>query len=239
MAGRFLQGVGAGGLVPATLALVADLWPAERRGVPLGVVSAVQELGSVIGPLYGAVILAVSDWRVIFAVNMVVGWSSPLLVRSLGSGGIDRPADPARRRGCGHRRLGRVVCLVVLPGARRTRLRGARALVSDVTWGQLFMPDVGRADGRPRRSGRGGWPRSCSSSGADRAPTTGRPAGLVGGGPQADLPGALFLAAALGGVILAFATADPRVQVLRTAGLVVPPRGGRGHRRVRAGTSAP
>ena len=30
---------------------------------------------------------------------------------------------------------------------------------------------------------------------------------------QADLPGALFLAAALGGVILAFATADPRVEV--------------------------
>ena len=36
--GRGLQGIGAGGLVPATLALVADRWPPERRSLPLGVV---------------------------------------------------------------------------------------------------------------------------------------------------------------------------------------------------------
>jgi MFS family permease len=71
--GRFLQGVGGGGLVPATLALVADIWPVDRRGVPLGVVGAVQELGSVLGPLYGAVVLAQASWRAIFWLNLVVG----------------------------------------------------------------------------------------------------------------------------------------------------------------------
>lgn len=71
--GRFLQGAGGGALVPVTLALVADLWPPDRRGVPLGLVGAVQELGSVLGPLFGAAILAVADWRAIFWVNFAVG----------------------------------------------------------------------------------------------------------------------------------------------------------------------
>src|SRR4051795_10047538 len=47
VAGRGIQGIGAGGLVPATLALVADRWPVERRSLPLGVLGAVQEAGAV------------------------------------------------------------------------------------------------------------------------------------------------------------------------------------------------
>ena len=85
--GRFLQGVGGGGLVPATLALVADLYPPARRGVPLGVVGAVQELGSVVGPLYGAVVLAVAEWRAIFSLNLAAG-----LVLAVASGA--RAGDP-------------------------------------------------------------------------------------------------------------------------------------------------
>src|SRR6476469_7619962 len=73
VAGRGLQGIGAGGLVPATLALVADRWPPERRALPLGVVGAVQEAGAVLGPLAGALVLAVADWRAIFWLNLVLG----------------------------------------------------------------------------------------------------------------------------------------------------------------------
>ena len=71
--GRVIQGVGGGGLVPATLALVADLWPVERRGTPLGVVGAVQALGSVLGPALGAAVLVVAQWRAIFWLNAVAG----------------------------------------------------------------------------------------------------------------------------------------------------------------------
>ncbi|HWW09830.1 MAG TPA: MFS transporter [Candidatus Acidoferrales bacterium] len=70
VAGRALQGIGGGGLVPVTLALVADRWPVRDRGIPLGVVGGVQELGSVVGPLYGALILSFSTWRTIFWLNL-------------------------------------------------------------------------------------------------------------------------------------------------------------------------
>ncbi len=84
VAGRFLQGVGGGGLVPVTLALVADLYPADRRGIPLGVVGAVQELGSVLGPLYGAVVLAFGTWRDIFWINLAVGLVLAAAIVTLG-----------------------------------------------------------------------------------------------------------------------------------------------------------
>jgi MFS family permease len=72
VAGRAGQGVGGGGLVPVTLAMVADRWPPDSRGLPLGIVGAVQELGSVIGPLYGAAIVAVASWRAIFWINVPI-----------------------------------------------------------------------------------------------------------------------------------------------------------------------
>ena len=82
--GRVLQGIGGGGLVPATLALVADLYPPRRRGLPLGVVGAVQEFGNVVGPLYGAVVLAFGTWRDIFWINLAVGLVLAAVIRQRG-----------------------------------------------------------------------------------------------------------------------------------------------------------
>ncbi len=91
VAGRVVQGVGGGGLVPATLAIVAELWPADRRGVPLGVVGAVQELGSVLGPVLGALVLVVAQWRAIFWINAVLGLVLAGAVVVTGGRGVPRP----------------------------------------------------------------------------------------------------------------------------------------------------
>jgi MFS family permease len=89
--GRVIQGLGGGGLVPATLAIVGALWPPERRGLPLGVVGAVQELGSVLGPLLGALILAVADWRAIFWLNAAAGIILAVAVAAVGGAPLTRP----------------------------------------------------------------------------------------------------------------------------------------------------
>src|SRR2546423_9682306 len=64
VAGRVLQGLGGGALVPLTLALAADLYPPGRRGVVLGLVSGVQEAGSVVGPVWGTAVGPPGGWRV-------------------------------------------------------------------------------------------------------------------------------------------------------------------------------
>jgi MFS family permease len=216
--GRFLQGVGGGGLVPATLALVADLYPADRRGVPLGLVSAVQELGSVVGPLYGAVVLAVSGWRVIFALNLAVGVVLAVAVRRVWSDTDHHVGGPPPRGLKGFDWVGSGLGVLGL-GAAALVVGQPASLVMDVTWGQLFIPVSG--DGR--------WLTPLGIAAMvlgllflARCWTARRPLvdlrGWWSAAVAADLPGALLLAVALAGVILAFATADPRVQVFAPQG---------------------
>jgi MFS family permease len=74
VAGRVLQGLGGGGLVPLSLALAADLYRGSARNIALGAVAGLQEAGSVFGPLYGATIAALAasagGWRFVFWLNL-------------------------------------------------------------------------------------------------------------------------------------------------------------------------
>ena len=215
--GRFLQGVGGGGLVPATLALVADLYPVERRGVPLGIVSAVQELGAVIGPLFGALVISVADWRTIFMINLAVGLVLAAALRAAG-GSTAVEDEPPRTRG-GFDWGGPLLLLIALVFGVLVFVQ-PNELVTDLTWGEFFIPFAG--DSR--------WLTPVGAVAIVafllflvRSATASRPmvdlAGWVRTAREADLRGALLLAVALGGVILAFASADPQVQVFSDRGL--------------------
>ena len=200
-----MQGVGGGGLVPATLAIVAQLWPADRRGVPLGVVGAVQELGSVLGPVLGALVLVVADWRAIFWLNALLGRPAGRRRR----GDRWRP----RRRGRG-RSSWRSVWSPRWPGS--LALAAPEALTTSVSLGVPFVP-IGDATSRLATpigvvaavfllaalavGGRGAWP-------------------LL---RRADLLGAALLGGALGCVVLTFAASEPATEVVGPLGYALLP----------------
>ena len=69
---RFVQGIGAAVLQPLALANTTSVMPDERRGWAIGVFSTGGTAFLIFGPLIGAAILALGDWRWLFVLNLPV-----------------------------------------------------------------------------------------------------------------------------------------------------------------------
>jgi EmrB/QacA subfamily drug resistance transporter len=80
---RALQGLGGGGLMVLSMAIVGDLVPPRERGRYQGLFGAVFGTTSVLGPLLGGVFVDHLSWRWVFYVNLPVGVVALLVIASV------------------------------------------------------------------------------------------------------------------------------------------------------------
>ena len=70
---RGLQGLGGGGLIVITIAVIGDIVPPRERGRYQGVFGAVFGVATIIGPLLGGFFVDRLSWRWIFYINLPTG----------------------------------------------------------------------------------------------------------------------------------------------------------------------
>jgi EmrB/QacA subfamily drug resistance transporter len=73
IAARALQGAGAALVLPLTLTLLSEAFPAGRRGVALGIWSGISGLGVALGPVIGGAVVSGISWQWIFWINVPIG----------------------------------------------------------------------------------------------------------------------------------------------------------------------
>jgi EmrB/QacA subfamily drug resistance transporter len=78
---RAVQGLGAGGLISLTMAIIGDILSPRERGRYQGYLGAVFALASVVGPLLGGFFSDNLSWRWVFYINLPIG-AVALLVTS-------------------------------------------------------------------------------------------------------------------------------------------------------------
>lgn len=73
IAARALQAVGAAIVVPASLGLVLEAFGAGRRAHAVALWATAAAIAAGLGPVLGGVLVELSDWRLVFLVNLPVG----------------------------------------------------------------------------------------------------------------------------------------------------------------------
>jgi MFS family permease len=73
LAARVVEGLGAGGVLALTHAVVADAVPARERGTLAGAMAGVLAVAGTAGPLIAGLVAAVAGWRVVFVLGVPTG----------------------------------------------------------------------------------------------------------------------------------------------------------------------
>jgi NTE family protein len=91
---RVVQAIGAACLVPSGLALVLHAFPVERRSHGVALLSAVAAAAAGLGPALGGLLVSAWSWRLVFLVNLPIGFAAIVLARRR----LVESRSPGRRR---------------------------------------------------------------------------------------------------------------------------------------------
>jgi multidrug resistance protein len=72
VAGRAIQGIGGGGIIPTASAVIADALPPNERGRALGLIGATYGMAFVLGPPLAGVVMVALSWHWIFLANLPI-----------------------------------------------------------------------------------------------------------------------------------------------------------------------
>jgi EmrB/QacA subfamily drug resistance transporter len=75
---RIAQGAGAAFMMPATLSIITDAFPAHERGKAIGTWAGVSAMALAVGPLLGGFLTEHVGWQAIFFINLPVGVAAVL-----------------------------------------------------------------------------------------------------------------------------------------------------------------
>jgi EmrB/QacA subfamily drug resistance transporter len=76
---RALQGAGAAILIPTSVGLLLPAFAPSERATAVGLWSASAAVASAVGPPFGAALVQLSDWRLVFLVNLPLGLLAAVL----------------------------------------------------------------------------------------------------------------------------------------------------------------
>lgn len=143
---RAVQGVGAALMLPASLAMITELYPDQReRSRALGVWGGIATLGFASGPLLGGLLITVSSWPAIFWINLPIAAVVGGTIAVLGPRERPRPRQ-IRPLGTvlGTLALAALTAGIIETGERRASI-AAGALAVGIAAGWLFARSERRA----------------------------------------------------------------------------------------------